>query len=117
MLGTFYLLGIYYFFKLMLFFAIVKNLVGSDALQKHLLVLGVVYTSIIAFLSFVFVGPDSFRAPWLLYANRLSGVSPWLIWLAATLVLSILYFKLLIRFDEGILFWILLLVGIGLVFF
>ena len=114
------MIGMYYFLKLMLFFSIVKALVRFEALQDHFLFLGVLYTSIVAFISYVFVvstRPDAFRAAWLLRANQATGVSPWLIWLAATLVLSTLYFKLLIKFDEGILFWALLVLGIPLAFF
>ena len=38
-------------------------------------------------------------------------------WLGETLVLSTFYFKLLARFDEGMIFWVLLLLGLGLVYF
>jgi hypothetical protein len=99
----------------MLFFSIVKALVKFETLQDHFLFLGVLYTSIVAFISYVFVvstNPEVFRADWLRQANQYTGVSPWLIWLAATLMLSTLYFKLLSKFDEGIIFWILLIVGI-----
>ncbi len=47
----------------------------------------------------------------------MSGLSPWLAWLALTLVVSTLYFKLISKFDEGVFFWILLVVGIPIAFF
>jgi hypothetical protein len=114
------ILGIYYFLKFMIFFAIVKALVRFETLQNHFLFLGVLYTSIVALISYVFVvstDPTAFRAAWLLQANHYTGVSPWLIWLGATLVLSTIYFKALSKFDEGIIFWILLIVGIPLALF
>ena len=45
------------------------------------------------------------------------GVSPWSAWVGETFVLSTLYFKLLARFDEGVIFWTLLLMGLLLVWF
>ena len=40
------------------------------------------------------------------------GVSPWVAWLGATFLLATTYFKLLAKFDEGVIFWTLLLLGI-----
>jgi len=114
------MLGIYFFLKLMLFFSIVKALVKFETLQDHFLFLGVLYASLVALISYVFVVSTrqvDFHAVWLLRASHATGLSPWLTWLAATLVLSTLYFKLIGKFDEGILFWILLLLGIPLAFF
>src|SRR4051794_32374476 len=114
------MLGIYFFLKFMLFFSIVKALVKFEALGNHFLLLSILYTSIVAFISYVFIlasQPGAFHAEWMMRVNRVTGLSPWLIWLAATLVLSTLYFKLLSRFDEGVFFWILLILGIPLAFF
>src|SRR3954463_5902208 len=114
------MLGIYFFLKLMLFFSIVKALVKFDSLQAHFLFLGVLYTGLVALISYVFLVSTrqlDLHAAWLLRASAATGLSPWLTWLAATLVLSTLYFKLISKFDEGILFWILLILGIPLVFF
>ena len=114
------MLGIYFFLKFMIFFSIVKALVKFETLQDHFLFLGVLYTGLVAFISYVFIlstQPAAFQADWLMQANQATGLSPWLCWLAATLVLSTLYFKLLSKFDEGILFWILLVLGIPLAFF
>jgi hypothetical protein len=108
----------YYFLKFTLFFSIVKALVRFETLQNHFLFLGVLYTSLVAFISYVFIistRPDAFIAPHLLQIHRTTGLSPWLAWLAVTLVISTVYFKLLSKFDEGILFWILLILGIAVV--
>ena len=114
------MLGIYFFLKLMLFFSIVKALVKFETLGDNFLFLGLLYTALVALISYVFVVSTrqvDFHAVWLMQVSRATGLSPWLSWLAATLVLSTLYFKLISRFDEGILFWVLLVLGIPLVLF
>jgi hypothetical protein len=114
------MLGIYYFLKFTIFFSIVKALVRFETLGNHFLSLGILYTSLVAFISYVFIlttQPDAFRADWVLWIRQQTGLSPWLSWLAATLGVSTLYFKLLSKFDEGVLFWILLVLGIPLAFF
>jgi hypothetical protein len=113
------MLGIYFFLKLMLFFGIVKALVKSETLGDHPLFFGVLYTGLVALISYVFIlttNPNAFHAAWVMRASRSTGLSPWLVWLTATLLLSTIYFKLLSKVD-GIGFWILLIVGIPLVFF
>jgi hypothetical protein len=114
------MLGVYFFLKLMLFFSIVKALVKFETLGDHFLFLGILYTSLVAFISYVFVvstGQFRFNAWWVLAISRATGLSPWLSWLAATLVLSTVYFKLISKFEDGILFWILLVLGIPVVIF
>jgi hypothetical protein len=114
------MLGIYFFLKFIIFFSIVKALVKFETLQNHSLFLGILYTSIVGFISYVFIlttQPNAFQAVWVMRINQMTGLSPWLIWLAATLLLSTLYFKLLSNFDEGIFFWILLILGIPLAIF
>ena len=114
------MLGIYFFLKFMLFFSIVKALVKFETLGEHFLALGVLYTALVAFISYIFIlttQPAAFHARWIMRLNHDTGLSPWLIWLGATLVISTLYFKLLSKFDEGIAFWILLIVGVGIVIF
>jgi hypothetical protein len=109
----------YFFLKIVFFFGIVRSLVKYDTLSKHFLFLGILYTAGVALLSFVFiVGWENM--PYRLWQLRISarlGVSPWVAWLFETFLLSTLYFKLLGRFDEGGAFWILLLLGIPIVFF
>jgi hypothetical protein len=112
--------GIYYFLKLMLFFSIVKALVRFETLGNHFVFLGILYTTLVAFISYVFVVSTrlaDFHASWVMAIHRATNLSPWLSWLAATLVLSTLYFKLISKFEDGILFWVLLILGIPLVFF
>ena len=114
------MLGMYFFLKFLLFFSIVKALVRFETLGNHFLFLGILYTSLIAFISYVFVvttQPTAFHYPWVIRINQSTGLSPWLIWLAATLVLSTVYFKLLNKFAEGALFWVLLILGIPLACF
>jgi hypothetical protein len=115
------MLGIYYFLKFMLFFSIVKALVKFETLGNHFLFLGILYTSLVAFISYVFVVSThlaKFDAVWLKTISQATGgLSPWLCWLAVTLIVSTLYFKLIVKFDEGIVFWILLVLGIPLVIF
>lgn len=114
------MLGIYFFLKFMIFFSIVKALVKFETLGNHFLFLGILYTSIVAFISYVFIlttQPSAFHSDWVMRVHQMTGLSPWLSWLAATLGLSTLYFKLLSKFDEGILFWILLVLGIPIALF
>jgi hypothetical protein len=114
------MLGVYLFLKFMLFFSIVRALVRFETLGNHFLFLGILYTMLIALISYVFVvstNSVAFNAHWLLVINHSTGVSPWLIWLAATFGLSTLYFKLLNKFDEGVLFWVLLILGIPIALF
>ena len=65
------MIGIYFFLKLMLFFALVKALVKSETLGEHPLFFGILYTGLVAFLSYVFVlttNPNAFNAAWVLRA-------------------------------------------------
>jgi hypothetical protein len=54
---------------------------------------------------------------WQLRVSARLGIRPWYAWLIETLLLSTLYFKLLGTYEEGAAFWILILLGIPLVFF
>jgi hypothetical protein len=42
---------------------------------------------------------------------------PWEIWLAKTLAIAVVYFKLLEKFDEGWIFWTLILLGLLVVYY
>ncbi len=70
------------------------------------LFLGLLYTAGLAIVSWVF-----FVAP-----GRVQ-TRPWQIWLAESTVIAVIYFKLLQRFDEGWMFWTLIIAGLGLVYF
>ena len=116
----------YYFIKIFLFFSIVRILVKFEPMQKHWLFLGVLYTLGVAFVSWVFLVAPSpnpaalWQGQSVQVVRQLLGLSQqqgFRIWLGETFVLSTLYFKLLIRFDEGVIFWTLLLLGILVVLF
>lgn len=113
------LVSYYLFIKLVFLYSLVRIQTRFEPMKDHWLFLGGLYTSGIAFLSYVFiVGWQKVAwAPWQNQVAQLIGVSPWLAWLGETLLLSTLYFRLLARFEEGILFWLLLLMGLALVWF
>jgi hypothetical protein len=88
-------------------FGLARSYVSFEPLQKHWLFMSILYTAGIAFLSRVF---SVFFTGFTDYK--------WHIWLLETFVLVIIYFKLLSRFDEGMLFWIIFLFGgAGLIWF
>jgi hypothetical protein len=111
--------SVYLLIKFIFFYGLVRAQVKSESLREHWFFLGVVYVIGVAFLSYVFL--VSWQAfPWPDWQRRLAarvGISPWLCWLAQTFVLVVLYFRLLERFDEGVLFWTLILLGLLLVWF
>jgi hypothetical protein len=97
---------LYILLKMGFLYSLVRVQVQFDVMKEHFIFLGVLFTSAMAFLSYVFLlsyqqSPD-FRA--------------WQIWLAQTLGMSTLYFWLLAKFDEGVIFWTLLLLGVFLVY-
>jgi hypothetical protein len=111
--------SVYLLIKFVFFYGIVRAQVKSEALREHWIFLGVLYAAGVALLSYVFL--VSWQAfPWPAWQRRLAGrvgISPWLCWLAETLLLAVLYFRLLERFDEGWVFWTLILLGLVLVWF
>jgi hypothetical protein len=113
--------AIYYLFmKVVFFFSLVRLQVKFDTLKDHWLFLGILYTIGIVFLSYVFLfgWQDQFPwAPWQVQLAARLGVTPWTAWVGETLVLYTLYFKLMARFDEGVIFWTLLLLGMPLVWY
>ena len=116
----FYSLAAYYLFmKAVFFYSLVRIQIKFETMQDHWLFLGILYTSGVAFLSYVFL--LSWQAfPWADWQVRLAGnfgVSPWQAFLVETFLLSTLYFWLMSKFDEGVIFWTLLLLGVLLVWF
>jgi hypothetical protein len=97
----------YYVIKAVFLFSLVRILVKFDTMKDHWLFLGVLYTSGIAFLSYVFIMAPQDVPDW----------RSWQIWLAKFFGLSTLYFWLLSKFDEGVIFWTVLLLGMLLVWF
>jgi hypothetical protein len=103
-----YLSLIYFGMKFFFLAAIVSSLVKFEPLQRHVFFLSVLYTGAVAFLSYVFLISPGDAIYWKSWRD-------WQVWLGITFVLSLIYFKLLVRFDEGILFWVVLLLGVALV--
>jgi hypothetical protein len=96
-------LSLYYFgLKIAFFFGLVRCFARFDVLHKYVVFLAALYTAGVAFLSWVFlISPGMWRPT----------QQQWGIWLAVTFAITLVYFKLLDRFDEGFLFWILLALG------
>jgi hypothetical protein len=109
----------YFFIKIVYFFGLVRTQMKFDLMKDHWLFLGMLYTAGVAFLSFVFLvsWQNLPWAPWQVRVAETLGVSPWMAWLGETFVLSTFYFRLMSKFDEGVIFWTLLLLGIPLVLF
>ncbi len=109
---------VYYFFiKITFFFALVRAQIKADLLKDHFLFLGALYTAAVAFLSYAFLvapqGQDIVPGrAWELQLSQMTGLTQWKVWLIETFLLSALYFKLMARFDEGVIFWTLLVLGI-----
>jgi hypothetical protein len=105
--------------KLAFFYSLVRLQVKFDTLKDHWLFLGILYTAGVAFLSYVFLFSwQDFPWPgWQVQVARNFGVTPWQAWMVETLVLYTLYFRLMAKFDEGVIFWTLLLLGIPLVWY
>jgi hypothetical protein len=116
------IVNVYYFFiKTVFFFSLVRAQVKSDLVKDHYLALAVLYTAATAFLSLTFLvswqGQDVPDRPLEVWVSQRLGVTNWQAWLGETLILSTVYFKLMARFDEGVIFWTLLLLGMLVVLF
>ena len=102
------LFSIYYVgLKAAFLFGLVHSFVKFENLQKHWLFMGLLYTAGVVFLSWV----------WFVAPQEQPNYRPWQVFWIETGVLSVIYFKLLEWFDEGPLFWMLLVAGLGLVYF
>lgn len=124
---------IYYLgLKIAFLFGLIKAFAKFEPLQKHWLAVAFLYTVGMAVLSWVFVLAPQQVPSWrsleimlgrnfgLIPANAPPGLvvwRAWQIWVGGNLVLSALYFKLLARFNEGVLFWVLLAAGLVLVWY
>jgi hypothetical protein len=111
----------YFLIKIIFFFSLVQAQVKYDLVKDHYVFLGILYTAGVAFLSFAFLvsweGQNFLNGALVVRASRALGVTPWVAWLIGTLVLSTIYFKLMAKFDEGVVFWTLLLLGIFVAIF
>jgi hypothetical protein len=96
----------YYAMKIFLLASIVRSLVMFEPLRKHWLFLSIAYTGLLFGLCWIFFNwQQGFTQ------ERLQQ------WAIGNLILSAIYFKLLGKFDEGILFWLILIGGMaGLVY-
>jgi hypothetical protein len=105
--------------KFAFLYSLIRIQVKFEQMSDRPVFLGVLFTAGVAFLSYVFLASwQSLRwEPWQLRIAQSLGVTPRLAWLGETLVLSVVYFKLLARFDERGAFWLLLFAGLLLVWF
>jgi hypothetical protein len=96
----------YVFLKLFFVYGLVRVFLKFDVLQDHVLLMAILYTVGIGFLSWVYFNwRPNFR------------LDNWELWLARTGILAWIYFWLLSKYGEGIMLYILLLAGLGLVYF
>jgi hypothetical protein len=118
---------IYYFgLKIALFLSLIRSYVKFEPLQKHALFLAIFYTLGLAFLSYAFlVAPQQPPVVWRAWEHHLvkrllppknwalaiMGWRAWQIWLVESFVLFRVYLKLLSRFEDGALFWFLLMLA------
>ena len=113
------ILSYYFFMKVSFFYSLVKIQVKFDTMKDHWLFLGILYTAGVAFLSFVFLFSwQDFQ--WSELYRRIArnfGITPLQFFLGGTLLISTLYFWLMAKFDEGVIFWTLLLLGLAVVWF
>ena len=99
---------LYYFaIKAIFLLGIIRSAVKFDTLLEYPTFLAGLYTGGVAFLSYMY-RPIVFP----MYNPR-----DWQIWLLKTFVLAMIYFRLLRRFDDGILFFLVLLLCIPLIVF
>ncbi|MGC8640293.1 MAG: hypothetical protein ACP5XB_10505 [Isosphaeraceae bacterium] len=100
-------LNVYYLaIKAVFFYGLVHSFVKYELLQKHWLFMALLYTAGIAGLSWI----------WFVASGQVQ-FAPWRVWLVKTLVIAVVYFKLLERFDEGFMFWTLLIAGLAVVYY
>ena len=102
------ILNVYYIaIKAMFFYSLVHAFVKFENLQKHWLFLAMLYTAGVAGLSWV----------WFMAPQPAADHGLWRMFLLKTAVIAVVYFKLLERFDEGWMFWTLLIAGLGVVYY
>ncbi len=111
----------YFLIKIVFFFNLVRAQVKYDLVKDHYVFLGILYTAAVAFLSLAFLvswqGQDFPVRALEVKVSQALGVTLWQAWLGETLIISTIYFKLMARFDEGVVFWTLLLLGIFVAIF
>lgn len=99
---------VYIVIKGAFFASLVKAFTLGPSTRKAV-VFGLLYTAGVGGLSYIYFNPEMLRAMGVVWETR----QKWLLW---TFGLSTLYFALLAWFeDAGILWWIILVAGVGLV--
>ncbi len=104
--------------RIVFFYSLVRAQIKYETMKDHWLFLGVLFTAATAFLSYVFIHSwvDFPWADWHLRIARNFGVTPWQAYVGEVFLLATLYFWLMARFDEGVIFWTLLLLGLPMVY-
>ncbi|QEH34665.1 hypothetical protein OJF2_32060 [Aquisphaera giovannonii] len=92
--------------KAFFFYGLLTAIVKFENLQKSWLLIALIYAGGAAFLSWV----------WLVAAGRVP-FPEWQRWALMNAGISLVYFRLITWFDEGVLFWTLLLLGMAVVWF
>ncbi len=102
------ILNVYYLaIKAAFFYGLVHSFVKYETLQKHWLFLGLLYAAGVMFLSWV----------WFVAPQPNADLGTWKMFWFKTAILGVVYFRLLARFDEGFLFWMLLMAGMAVVYY
>jgi hypothetical protein len=103
--------------RLVFFYSLVRIQIKYDTMKDHWLFLGVLFTTATGFLTYVFIWSwqEITWATWQVKIAKNFGVLPWQAYLGEVFLLSTLYFWLMAKFDEGVIFWTLLLLGVPLV--
>lgn len=94
--------------KGLLIIALSRAIAMYEDFQKHWIFFSLLYTAGVGALSWVFV----------LSMNPQIPDEAWQHWLVKTFLVAAIYFKLLSRFDQGIMFWLIFPLGVvGLLWF
>lgn len=100
------LIVFYAFLKAGFLYSLIRVQVKFEPMKDHFILFAVMYTAAVAFLSYVFFVAPQENPNW----------RAWEIWLGKIFGIYLLYFWLLSKYDEGVIFWTLLLVGVLLVY-
>lgn len=121
--------------KIVLFMSILRAFIKFEPLQKYAIFLAVLYTAIVAGLSWVFFiapqvslhrtlewrGWEMRLVVLLLPKSQWSAASigwrAWQLWLVETFLLMVVYLRLLAKFEDGTIYWVILIAGLGLILF
>lgn len=102
----FSLILFYFFLKAGFLYSLIRVQVKFEPMKDRFILFTVMYTAAVAFLSYVFFIAPLDTPPW----------QAWEIWLGKIFAIYLVYFWLMSKYDEGVIFWTLLLLGIVLVY-